>query len=101
MDQTEQVLRLLQQLLANSFLQASPAFISAAACEVPENVRLKTRIIAVDIAIDDSFFFIDRPFLSIGNKCRTVGELVIVHGSCGLLHSLPRRQRNTGIMARW
>jgi hypothetical protein len=65
-------------------LQATPTFGSAAACEVPANVMLKTRIMALEIASDDNFFFIGGPFLSFGNQCRTVGELVIVHGSCGL-----------------
>ena len=81
--------------------QATPTLGVGAACEVPTKARLETRIMAMEIASDDIFLFIDSPFIRCGNQCRTVGELVIVHGSCGLLHSLPRRQRNNGIMARW
>jgi len=56
---------------------------------------------AVEIAIDDNFFFIDIPFLSFGNKCRTVGELAIDHGSCGLSHAPPRGLCDAATMSRW
>jgi hypothetical protein len=80
--------------------QVSPTFISAAACEGLENVSPITRITAVEIAIDENFFFIGSPFLRLGNKCRTVGEDVIAHGSYGLSRSHPRGQPDLRIMAR-
>jgi hypothetical protein len=48
-----------------SFVQATPTFGVGAACEVPANVRPKARIMAVAIAIDEIFFFIDSPFFSL------------------------------------
>ena len=83
-----------------NFVQATPTFGSAAACELPANVRPKARIMAMEIAIDENFFFIDSPFLSFGNQCRTVGELAIVHGSCGLPHKPPHGRCDIGILSR-
>jgi hypothetical protein len=47
-----------------SFLQDSPSLASAA-CAVPANVTPKARNMAMAIAIDENFFFIDSPFCSL------------------------------------
>jgi hypothetical protein len=48
-----------------NLVQATPTLGVGAACELPANERPKARIMAVAIAIDEIFFFIDSPFCSL------------------------------------